>query len=111
MIESWNGSRTPVIGPPTRLCRALFKAAAVGRTSKRAKGSMRPAVISAMCSIVVLLWAVVALAQERIALVIGNRDYREAVGPLQNPINDMKAVGEALRSIGFSVQTIENADY
>ncbi|CAN5548954.1 hypothetical protein BH11PSE7_BH11PSE7_30100 [soil metagenome] len=37
----------------------------------------------------------------RIALVIGNAAYAGA--PLANPVNDAKAIGEALRGLGFSV--------
>jgi uncharacterized caspase-like protein len=37
----------------------------------------------------------------RLALVVGNGGYR--VGPLANPTHDARAVGEALRRIGFDV--------
>jgi hypothetical protein len=38
-----------------------------------------------------LLFAVTcpAQAEKRIALVIGNRDYKASVGPLANPLNDI----------------------
>lgn len=39
----------------------------------------------------------------RVALVIGNAKYEPAVGPLRNPVNDAKAVGAALRGLGFTV--------
>jgi hypothetical protein len=41
------------------------------------------------------------LIAPRRALVIGNSSY--AVGPLKNPANDAKAIGEALKSQGFEV--------
>jgi Caspase domain len=34
-----------------------------------------------------------ASAEKRVALVIGNADYK--IGPLANPVNDATAVGEA----------------
>ena len=56
------------------------------------------------------LIAVPARAEKRIALVIGNKDYKASVGPLTNPLNDIHLVGEALRSIGFEVlKPVENA--
>ena len=36
---------------------------------------------------------------KRVALVIGNADYK--VGPLQNPVNDATAVAEAFLKLGF----------
>ncbi len=48
-----------------------------------------------------------AMAQEhRVALVIGNADYRTA--PLKNPVNDARAIASALRGLGFEVLTGEN---
>lgn len=43
---------------------------------------------------------------DRLALVIGNRDY--TVGPLKNPINDAIAIGAALRTLGFQVTAVNN---
>src|SRR5262249_16843389 len=44
-------------------------------------------------------------AQEsaRFALLIGNQDYKPGVGALANPLNDIRVVGEALKSAGFQV--------
>lgn len=47
--------------------------------------------------------AVKAASGRRVALVIGNAKYEPAVGPLRNPVNDAKAVGTALRGLGFTV--------
>ena len=44
-----------------------------------------------------------ALAKERIALRIGNRDYKRGVGRLVNPLNDIHIVGNALRKVGFKL--------
>jgi hypothetical protein len=51
-----------------------------------------------------------ALADKRVALVIGNGAYRN-VPALTNPTNDASDVGRALTRLGFSVQTVTNATY
>ena len=45
--------------------------------------------------------AVPAWAAKRIALVIGNGSYKDA--PLKNPVNDARAMAEALKGQGFEV--------
>ncbi len=45
------------------------------------------------------------VAQDRHALLIGNRAYDKAVGALDNPHNDIDLVGKALAKIGFEKQT------
>lgn len=51
-----------------------------------------------------------ALAQKRIALLIGNQDYMRGVGRLINPLNDIRIVGRALRKVGFEVmKPVKNA--
>lgn len=47
-------------------------------------------------------------AAERVALVIGNGGYSRS--PLKNPVRDAKAVGDALKSLGFSVIREFNTD-
>ena len=42
-----------------------------------------------------------AFAQKRLALLIGNNDYRPKIGKLTNPANDIQIVGDALEKIGF----------
>ena len=44
-----------------------------------------------------------ALAEKRVALLIGNKDYKPGVGALMNPLNDVRLVGEALKVVGFDV--------
>ena len=46
--------------------------------------------------------------QKRIALVIGNNDYKEA--PLKNPAHDAEDIAEALRGLGFIVHSKLNAN-
>jgi tetratricopeptide (TPR) repeat protein len=51
-----------------------------------------------------------AQMEKRIALLIGNKDYKAGVGALTNPLNDIRIVGDALRSVGFEVlKPVENA--
>ncbi|MGR9052380.1 MAG: caspase family protein [Gammaproteobacteria bacterium] len=49
-----------------------------------------------------------ALAEKRIALVIGNSAYRDS--PLTNPVNDAKDMSEALKEDGFEVSTFTDID-
>jgi uncharacterized caspase-like protein len=44
-----------------------------------------------------------ALAEKRIALLIGNKDYKPGVGALVNPLNDLRVMGDALKAVGFEV--------
>ena len=50
----------------------------------------------------------VTVTEERIALVIGNAAYRN--DPLDNPVNDARLIGQALKASGFSVSLRENLD-
>jgi uncharacterized caspase-like protein len=63
--------------------------------------------------VVALFTAPAARAQEgpRFALLIGNSNYTQKVGPLKNPRNDVALVGEALRNLGFTVTILQDADY
>jgi uncharacterized caspase-like protein len=56
-------------------------------------------------AIVLLLLPTVlhAQAEKRIALLIGNKEYKAGVGALTNPLNDIRVVGEALKAVGFEV--------
>jgi len=42
-----------------------------------------------------------AITEQRVALVIGNANYKTA--PLRNPANDAKAIADKLRGLGFKV--------
>jgi formylglycine-generating enzyme required for sulfatase activity len=55
-----------------------------------------------------ILAAAAHAAETRIALVIGNSDYTS--GPLPNPANDAKLIGDALTNLGFDVIARRNAD-
>ena len=47
-----------------------------------------------------------AIAEQRIALVIGNGQYKDA--PLHNPVNDAQAIAKVLSRSGFKVALKEN---
>lgn len=49
-----------------------------------------------------------ANSAQRVALVIGNGAYKDA--PLTNPVNDARAIAQALKESGFSVIIRENVD-
>lgn len=53
------------------------------------------------------LLVVPAQAAKRVALVIGNNDYKN-VPKLQKAVNDARAMGETLKQLGFSVMLAEN---
>lgn len=74
--------------------------------------AIRTAAIRTLC----LLYSVIAVpslfAQEpRYALVIGNKDYPQEIGSLVNTINDATDMAGELRSTGFQVQLVLNANY
>jgi len=54
-----------------------------------------------------LALAVPAQAAKRVALVIGNNDYKN-VPKLQKAVNDARTMGETLKQLGFSVMLAEN---
>jgi uncharacterized caspase-like protein len=48
-----------------------------------------------------------AHAEKRVALLIGNNDYKN-VPKLQKAVNDARTMGETLKQLGFSVMVAEN---
>src|SRR5262249_48410939 len=54
-----------------------------------------------------LAFAAPAHAEKRVALVIGNNDYRN-VPKLLKAVNDARTMGETLKQLGFSVMVAEN---
>ena len=52
---------------------------------------------------------VVPVTVSRVALIIGNGHYPDANHPLQQPINDARDLGAALRASGFDVDVVEDA--
>jgi hypothetical protein len=65
------------------------------------------AALACSLAVVVLGFTAPAQAAKRVALVIGNNDYRN-VPKLQKAVNDARTMGDALRQLGFSVMVAEN---
>ncbi|MCR6498958.1 caspase family protein [Shinella sp. CPCC 101442] len=65
--------------------------------------------LGALAACLVLLTAPAAFAAERYALLIGNAEYEDAE-PLENPLNDIDLVGEALERADFDVTRVTDAD-
>jgi len=55
----------------------------------------------------VLALAAPAQAEKRVALVVGNNDYKN-VPKLQKAVNDARTMGDTLKQLGFSVMVAEN---
>jgi hypothetical protein len=60
-----------------------------------------------LIGIAACLAAAPAHAEKRVALVIGNNDYRN-VPKLQKAVNDARTMGETLKQLGFAVMVAEN---
>jgi uncharacterized caspase-like protein len=56
-----------------------------------------------------LAGATSALAERRIALLIGNQEYAPEVGRLSNPNNDVALLEGVLKHLGFDVTTVRDA--
>ena len=54
-----------------------------------------------------LAFAAPAYAEKRVALVVGNNDYRN-VPKLQKAVNDARTMGDTLKQLGFTVMVAEN---
>ena len=59
--------------------------------------------IALMMLLVLVPSAAWAQAEKRIALLIGNKDYKPGVGALVNPHNDVRIVRDAFETVGFEV--------
>ncbi|CCE08728.1 conserved exported hypothetical protein [Bradyrhizobium sp. STM 3843] len=68
--------------------------------------SLRTWIVGGLALIVVAMTAP-AQAEKRVALVIGNNDYR-FVPKLQKAVNDARTMGDTLKQLGFSVMVAEN---
>jgi hypothetical protein len=66
------------------------------------------AIVQLLCLVLLCIGgAAPALAEARLALVIGNSAYK--VGALANPRNDAALMADALREVGFEVATLSDA--
>lgn len=69
---------------------------------------MRRALVHIISTFLVLVLACESIAENRVALVIGNGSYAEA--PLSNPPNDATLMAQTLRALGFEVAVHINSD-
>jgi hypothetical protein len=76
-----------------------------GKVEMRGISVGRAAMLGVVCALLML--AGPAQAAKRVALVIGNNDYRN-VPKLQKAVNDARTMGDTLRQLGFSVMVAEN---
>lgn len=74
---------------------------------RKGKGLLRTALLALLASSVL---ASAALAEKRVALVIGNGKYEGGIGALTNPPNDAKMMAEKLTALGFEVIKLVNGD-
>jgi hypothetical protein len=67
----------------------------------------RQAALLAVLLSTVVPCTLLAQAERRVALVVGNGQYQNA-GVLRNPVNDARAVAQSLQRLGFNVMLREN---
>ena len=72
--------------------------------------TMRTAFLTIVATLLVVALAAPAHAAKRVALVIGNAEYRHA-SRLANPLNDANDIAAALGRLGFEVTRLDNAGY
>jgi len=65
------------------------------------------AAIAFSVAVSLLVLAAPAQAEKRVALVIGNNDYKN-VPKLQKAVNDARTMGDTLKQLGFTVMVAEN---
>jgi len=78
-----------------------------GPDQARSRKALRAVI--AWVLLALLLPASAANAEKRIALVIGNSDYRNTA-TLPNPVNDSEDIATALKNVGFTVLLERNLD-
>ncbi|HYR10933.1 MAG TPA: caspase family protein, partial [Longimicrobium sp.] len=76
----------------------------MNRTSRTLR---RQAALLAVLLSTVVPATLLAQAERRVALVVGNGQYENA-GVLRNPVNDARAVAQSLQRLGFNVMLREN---
>jgi hypothetical protein len=71
------------------------------------KGWLCRLIAAASAAGILLAFAAPASAEKRVALVIGNNDYKN-VPKLQKAVNDARTMGDTLKQLGFTVMVAEN---
>jgi hypothetical protein len=65
------------------------------------------AALALSLAVALALFGTAARAEKRVALVIGNNDYKN-VPKLQKAVNDARTMGDTLKQLGFNVMVAEN---
>src|SRR6202049_1376025 len=104
--------KQPPNEPSPPVCRLRHKAAGTSRDETCKAGNSMTRWLSGLAAltsvaIAFLTLAAPAHAEKRVALVIGNNDYRN-VPKLQKAVNDARTMGDTLKQLGFSVMVAEN---
>jgi uncharacterized caspase-like protein len=86
--------------------RGILSAFFAGRIS----GTFRAVVLASALLAIEIISPAKAFAEDRIALVIGNSQYRK-VPVLTNPVNDAADIAASLKRLGFSVRHFTDLDY
>src|SRR5712671_3709759 len=112
LLGRWGAGWRCSTEPAAQVCRLWHKAVArAGDRSCGAGNSMTGWLsgLPTLTSIAVALMALAAPAhaEKRVALVVGNNDYRN-VPKLQKAVNDARTMGATLKQLGFSVMVAEN---
>src|ERR1700722_12426457 len=105
--------RLCLVEPAAAVYRLWHSAVRTGRgwIARRGTGmkillSLRAALALSL-ALALLTLAAPARAEKRVALVIGNNDYKN-VPKLQKAVNDARTMGDTLKQLGFSVMVAEN---
>lgn len=75
--------------------------------NRTVRTSLRQAALFAGLLSTVIPATLLAQAERRVALVVGNGAYQNA-GTLRNPVNDARSVAQSLQRLGFNVMLREN---
>src|SRR2546429_4098570 len=77
------------------------------RSGNSMKGWLSRLLAVTSLAAIFMAFAAPAHAEKRVALVIGNNDYKN-VPKLQKAVNDARTMGDTLKQLGFSVMVAEN---
>ena len=81
----------------------ITKTSEVERPESRMKRPISSWAAAMGCALLIMLSAGAAMAERRVALVVGNSQYKNTGLLLSNPKNDAEDVAASLRSLGFEV--------
>src|SRR3954469_14709564 len=83
------------------------KSGPIVRVGNSLKGWFSRLLAVTSLAICIAAFAAPAHAEKRVALVVGNNDYRN-VPKLQKAVNDARTMGDTLKQLGFTVMVAEN---